>query len=106
MFYYDSRPGIFRLCLPLAPRLLGYSNFLRDLNSGYVNDLKSCWWLIVLSVIGAVLVSILFLYLASLFLSVILWAQAGLAVVLLMSLGILGIWTAADFNQKKFEWAT
>lgn len=103
VFYYDSRPVIFNVCFPLAPKLLEYAHFSGDLQTGYVHDLKSSWWIILVAVVSSILIGIGFLVLASFMLPVLLWIQIVLAVGLLIAIGILGILIALEYNDPKFQ---
>jgi hypothetical protein len=97
-FAYDSRAISFNICLPLLPRLLQFSAFTKDIQTGWVSDLKNSWWLILLAVISTVIIGMIFLAIATYFLPCLLWTQIILAILLLLFLGIFAI--SAAVNTK------
>jgi hypothetical protein len=103
VFYYDSRSVMFNICFPLAPKLLKYSYFSGDLKTGYVADLKASWWIILVAVCSTVVIGILFLIIGSYFLPILLWVQIFLAVMLLLCLGILGIFMAIAYHNPSLQ---
>ena len=103
VFYYDSRPVIFNLCFPLAPRLLNFASFAGDLKTGFIGDLKNAWWVILLSVLACVIIGCIFLLIATYFLPILLWTQIILAIVLLLLLGGVGIWFALDSKNGRLQ---
>lgn len=103
VFYYDSRPVIFNICFPMTPKLLEYSQFSSELQTGYTEDLKNSWWIILVAVISTVLIGVGFLVLASLILPILLWVQIILSIALLICIGILGIFIALDYNNPNIQ---
>lgn len=89
--FYDSRTAYFNICIPIAPTVLGQAGFLAETKASFLNDLRASFWLIVLSIIGALLMGCIFLLIATTWLGCLLWTQLILTVILLLLIGTLSL---------------
>ena len=99
--YYDSRPYQLNVCFPLSSRIMKNLSFFGDLSAGVFSDISAAVWMIFLAMLFALILGLAFLYLSSFFISVLIWVQIMILVLLAVFMGIL-CWVVAfkDFSPK------
>ena len=99
--YYDSRPYQLKVCFPLSSKIMKNLSFFGDLSAGVMTDLRAAMWMIFLSMFISLLMGLLFLYLSSFFIDVLIWVQIGLFILVALFFGVM-CWVIAfkDFSKK------
>lgn len=92
--YYDSRPYQLNVCFPLSSKIMKNLNFFGDLSAGAMTDIEAATWMIFLSMLVALILGLLMLYLSSFFIDVLIWVQIGLFVLVALFFGIM-CWVVA-----------
>lgn len=87
--YYDSRPYTLNICFPLSPKIMKQLAFFGDISAGVLTDWHAARWMIFLSMVFALLLGALFLYLSSLFINWLIWVMIGLFVIIAIVTGII-----------------
>lgn len=105
--YYDSRPYSLNVCFPLSPKVMRNMGFLGDLSAGFFTDVTAAWWMILLSMLGALLIGVGLLYLSSYAIKGLIWVQFILFILVALFVGVC-CWIVAfgDYssNLKNKNW--
>lgn len=87
--YYDSRPYTLNVCFPLSPKIMRRMAFFGDISAGVLTDWHAARWMIFASMLTALLLGALFLYLSSFFIGWLIWVMIGVFVLLAIATGIV-----------------
>ena len=96
---YDARPYTLNICFPLSPKIMRRLQLFGDMSAGFYADIASAKWLILLSMISALLLGILFLFLSSFFISWLIWVMLVVFVLVAVTTGIM-CWIVAFGNYS------
>lgn len=97
--YYDSRPYTLNVCFPLSPKVMQRLQIFGDLSAGVYADIAAAKWLIFLSMVLALGLGLLFLFLSSFFINWLLWVMIGVFALLAIFVGIM-CWIVAFGNYS------
>lgn len=87
--YYDSRPYTLNICFPLSPKIMRRLQLFGDISAGFYADIAAAKWLILLSMILALGLGLLFLFLSSFFIYWLIWVMIGVFVLVAVFVFIL-----------------
>ena len=86
--YYDSRPYAMNVCFPLSPRALNILSVFGNLSKDFTLNFSQIWWIYVLAVVSALLVSALFTLLTSPCLYCLILLESVLIILLFLFAGV------------------
>lgn len=98
--YYDSRPYSLNVCFPLSPKIMRRLQIFGDMSAGFYADLAAAKWLIFGSMLVALGLSLLFLYLSSFFIQWLIWVMIVAFALFATLVGIL-CWVVAFGDYSK-----
>ena len=87
--YYDSRPYTLNICFPLSPRIMRRMSFFGDISAGFYADIAAAKWLIFGSMIVALILGCLFLFLSSFFIQWLIWVTLVVFILVTLFTGVV-----------------
>lgn len=97
--YYDSRPYTLNVCFPLSPKIMRQLQVFGDMSAGFYADIAAAKWIILLSMVLALCLGLLFLYLSSFFIYWLIWVMVVIFVIIALFVGIM-CWIVAFGNYS------
>lgn len=89
VFIYDSRPGALNFCSSVQPKIAGVSARLGKVQGSWFKDLSIAKWMILASVLTAMIAALFFLLISKFLMDIIIWIQLAIAVIFMTLLSIM-----------------
>lgn len=98
--FYDSRPAFTHVCVPINPEEAGAAAAIGNISASWLKDLQTARWMIIISVFTAFIVTLIFLWLTNLFITIIIWIQTAVAIFFMLALTVLCFFMAFGDHRQ------